>query len=206
MATRSAIFIQNETGEWICHYCHHDGYPEHMMPALRASDPAAILAAQELRGIGAFGTVDGFDNPRAPERQENPEWPEWAQHAYILTEGGWKHAKDSDQLLEATGEISSAPVDSLTAEWIKRAKDFADQAEQAADFAAENEQNEFGSHQSCVAARRAMAHAAAAQDAVRPAWRQETAPHAARAWRAAARAAEHAARASENEARAIAAE
>lgn len=93
MSTRSALFIQTEDGDWLCHYCHYDGYPRHMEPALAKAKPEMILAAKELRAISETGAVDGFPSPRAPERMAQPEMPEWAEHAYLLTyPEGWRHA------------------------------------------------------------------------------------------------------------------
>jgi hypothetical protein len=101
MATRSAVFLQTDTGDWLRHYCHYDGYPDHMLPALAKADPAAIRAARELRQILADGTVDGFPQPRSPERMATPDWPEWAEHAYLLTGTGWRHTATPAALAEA---------------------------------------------------------------------------------------------------------
>jgi hypothetical protein len=100
MTTRSAVFLPTEAGEWLRHYCHYDGYPEHMLPALAKADPTAILTAQELRQIHRDGTVAAFERPRAPERMAEPTWPDWAAHAYVLTATGWHHAATPDQLTE----------------------------------------------------------------------------------------------------------
>lgn len=99
MSTRSALFIQTEAGDWLQHYCHFDGYPRHLMAALAKADPDAILAAKELRQILETGEVEGFPRPRAPEARKAPAMPDWADHAYVLTCTGWKHAV-SDRALQ----------------------------------------------------------------------------------------------------------
>ena len=72
-----------------------------MLPALAEADPAAIRAARELRQIHADGTVDGFPQPRSPERMAIPNWPSWADHAYVLTATGWRHAATPAALADA---------------------------------------------------------------------------------------------------------
>jgi hypothetical protein len=98
MATRSALLIRTETGDWLSHYCHFDGYPEHMLPALASADPAAILRGGEIRQIHANGTVEAFEKPRAVFRLSLPVWPEWAAHVYVLTADGWVHAATPEEL------------------------------------------------------------------------------------------------------------
>ncbi len=34
MSTRAQIAIEIRPGEWAHTYCHYDGYPSHMLPAL----------------------------------------------------------------------------------------------------------------------------------------------------------------------------
>lgn len=102
MSTHAAIFVQVEDGDWLRHYCHHDGYPEHMSGAIAKVDPQAILDAREIRGISPEGQVEAFEKPRSPDRQTRPAFPEWAQHAYVLTyPEGWKHVTDQSQLEQA---------------------------------------------------------------------------------------------------------
>lgn len=102
MATRAALFTQNDDGSWTLTYSHYDGYPGHMMPALAKADPQAILAAREIRQIHDDGRVEGFLNPRDPQTTVTPTMPEWADHAYVLTATGWKHAGSQEQLDRAT--------------------------------------------------------------------------------------------------------
>ncbi len=49
MSTRAQIAIQTGPEEWAHVYCHYDGYPSHMLPALARWMPEDILAARELR-------------------------------------------------------------------------------------------------------------------------------------------------------------
>jgi hypothetical protein len=100
MSTRSALFIQTDEGPWLQHYCHYDGNPQHMLPALAKADPEAILRAKELRAVFDTGVIDGFTEARAPHQCQTPTVPHWAAHAYILTATGWKHAR-SDQEIQA---------------------------------------------------------------------------------------------------------
>lgn len=99
MSTRSALFIQNDDSSWTRIYCHYDGNPQHMLPALAKADPQQILDAKEIRQIHDDGTVEGFPVPRAPETMDEPAMPEWADHAYIMTyPNGWRHARTTDAL------------------------------------------------------------------------------------------------------------
>jgi hypothetical protein len=102
MATRAALFTQNDDGSWMQTYSHYDGYPEHMTDALAKADPDAIRAAREVRRILHTGEVDAFENPRDPETTTTPTMPEWAEHAYALTATGWQHAQTQEQLEQAT--------------------------------------------------------------------------------------------------------
>jgi len=105
MSTRCALYIQtDDSTDWWQIYCHYDGNPEHMVPALKAADPKAILEAGELRGIGPDGTLNRFEDACRPKRLATPEMPIWASHAYILTyPGGWHHAMTDAQLLYRAG-------------------------------------------------------------------------------------------------------
>ena len=98
MSTRAALFIQTDEGDWQMIYSHYDGMPSHMLPALKAADPQAILDAKEIRQISQDGTVEGYQKPRVFELAAQPTFPEWASHAYLLTATGWMHAKDQTQL------------------------------------------------------------------------------------------------------------
>lgn len=93
MATRAALFIQTDTGDWLEVYNHYDGAPADMLPALAAHDPQAIIDAREIRGITTLA-IDAFEPARAPARVARPAFPEWASHAYVLTATGWAHAAD----------------------------------------------------------------------------------------------------------------
>ena len=101
MSTRSALFIQNDDSTWNEIYCHYDGYPAHMMPALANADPDAILAAQEIRQIQDDGQVQAFPTPRRAEQTRTPTIPDWAEYAYILTAAGWKAARTDAEAAQA---------------------------------------------------------------------------------------------------------
>jgi len=59
MATRSNIYVETEPGAYIGTYCHFDGYPGHMLPALTTmtTDECldAILIAGLKSGFRTFG-------------------------------------------------------------------------------------------------------------------------------------------------------
>ena len=93
MATRAALFIQNDDNSWTRIYSHYDGNPEHMLSALAKADPEAISAAREIRQMHSDGRVEGFPAPRLPVTVDAATIPEWADHAYVLTPNGWKHAR-----------------------------------------------------------------------------------------------------------------
>jgi hypothetical protein len=98
MSTRAALFIQNDDNTWLEIYSHFDGYPSHMLPALRAADPLSIIAAGDVRQIHENGVVEALTNPRQPKVTTAPRFPEWAAHAYVLTACGWEHAADDTEL------------------------------------------------------------------------------------------------------------
>ena len=53
MSTRAQIAIQIGPEKWAHIYCHFDGYPSHMLPALAPWTPDDILAAGDV--IALFG-------------------------------------------------------------------------------------------------------------------------------------------------------
>ena len=98
MATRAALFTQNDDGSWLQTYVHYDGYPTHMQPALAKADPEAIRAQGFIRQIREDGTLDIFHDGRAPSWSRDPEMPSWADHAYVLTATGWRHVRYQTEL------------------------------------------------------------------------------------------------------------
>ena len=85
MATRSTIGYETADGDYVGVYCHYDGYPEHMGPALHAMFHADVvimvsagLAGGGIRTVfspdseGRHGGYEVFnDGPRSPDT----EWP-----------------------------------------------------------------------------------------------------------------------------------
>jgi hypothetical protein len=65
MSTRAQIAIQTGPNVWAHVYCHFDGYPSHMLPALARWTPEDILAAREIRHVGT-DALDCYDPPRTP--------------------------------------------------------------------------------------------------------------------------------------------
>jgi hypothetical protein len=85
MATRSTIGYETQNGDYVAVYCHYDGYPRHMGPALSAMLHAdvVIMVSKGLAGGGirtvfspdSEGRAGGYevfnDGPRSPDT----EWP-----------------------------------------------------------------------------------------------------------------------------------
>lgn len=95
MSTRAAIFIPNEDGLSFSRiYCHFDGYPSAMLPALAAHDPSKILAAREIRSITAED-IDAFPDPAEPATTYGTRLPQWADHGYVLDGYEWRHIKQT---------------------------------------------------------------------------------------------------------------
>ena len=86
MSTRAQIAIQTGPEEWAHVYCHYDGYPSHMLPALARWTPQDILAAREIRQVRAT-EIEGFENPRDPILLPRPTCQ--FCHLYIWQDGAW---------------------------------------------------------------------------------------------------------------------
>jgi hypothetical protein len=61
MSTHANIFVETEKDTFVGTYCHYDGYPEHMLPALSS------ISHDDLRGIilvaGLAGGMRFFNPP-----------------------------------------------------------------------------------------------------------------------------------------------
>ncbi|MTH62155.1 hypothetical protein [Paracoccus litorisediminis] len=97
MGTRAALFIPVENNHYARIYCHLDGYPSNMLPALAEHDARDILAAGDLRAITVEDGPERLDNPRQPDIVTTTELPSWADHGYILTPAGWEHRANRHQ-------------------------------------------------------------------------------------------------------------
>jgi len=86
MSTRAQIAIQTRPEQWTHIYCHFDGYPSHMLPALAHWTPEEILAAHEIRQL-TVEALDRFDAPRAPIVYPKPRCD--FCHTYVFAQGGW---------------------------------------------------------------------------------------------------------------------
>ncbi|WP_323034905.1 hypothetical protein [Pararhodobacter sp.] len=86
MSTRAQIAIQTGPEEWAHVYCHYDGYPSHMLPALARWTPQDILAAREIRQVRA-NEIEGFENPSDPILLPRPTCQ--FCHLYIWQDGAW---------------------------------------------------------------------------------------------------------------------
>ena len=90
MSTRAQITIQIGPEAWAHVYCHYDGYPSHMLPALARWTPEDILAAKEIRQVGA-DALDCFDPPREPHILPCPTRE--LCHLYVWQDGVWAEIK-----------------------------------------------------------------------------------------------------------------
>ena len=86
MSTRAQIAIQIGPDAWAHVYCHFDGYPIHMLPALANWTPEDILAAREIRQVRA-DALDCFERPREPVIRSEPRCD--FCHTYVFAEGRW---------------------------------------------------------------------------------------------------------------------
>ena len=86
MSTRAQIAIQIGPEEWAHIYCHFDGYPSHMLPALAPWTPEDILAAKEIRQVRAEG-IEAFERPRVPVIFPRPTCQ--FCHLYAWQDGAW---------------------------------------------------------------------------------------------------------------------
>jgi len=94
MSTRAQIAIQTGPEEWAHIYCHFDGYPSHMLPALAPWTPDDILAARELRQVRP-DALECFDPPRRAHDLTNPICQ--FAHLYLWKDGEWVDATPRDQ-------------------------------------------------------------------------------------------------------------
>ena len=92
MSTRAQIAIQIAPNEWAHVYCHYDGYPQHMLPALAAWTPEDILAARELRQVRS-DALECFDPPRPVQVFAAPTCQ--FAHLYLWKDGQWLDATPS---------------------------------------------------------------------------------------------------------------
>ena len=93
MSTRAQIAIQIGPEEWAHVYVHFDGYPSHMLPALAAWTPEAILAACELRQVRS-DALECFDPPRPAQVFATPTCQ--FAHLYLWKDGQWVDASPRD--------------------------------------------------------------------------------------------------------------
>ena len=95
MSTRSELAVQMEDGTYTQAYVHYDGYPEHMMPALRTIN--TLDAARELVSKGDIrsiedGKVDYFADSFESDNCSNSSLKHPVrnqQYLYIFSGGEW---------------------------------------------------------------------------------------------------------------------
>jgi hypothetical protein len=86
MSTRAQIAIQTGPNVWAHVYCHFDGYPSHMLPALARWTPEDILAAREIRHV-SNDALDCYVPPRGPVIHPEPRCD--FCHTYVFAQGRW---------------------------------------------------------------------------------------------------------------------
>ncbi|MFD1509137.1 hypothetical protein [Lacimonas salitolerans] len=86
MSTRAQIAIQIGPDQWAHVYCHYDGYPSHMLPALAPWTPEDILVAREIRYLRADG-IEAFIPSRDPVILPQPT--RQFCHLYLWLGGMW---------------------------------------------------------------------------------------------------------------------
>ena len=63
MGTRSNIYVETEPGTYLGTYCHYDGYPSHMFPALTDMDHDRLLGHILIAMTrGGFRVIEGYVN------------------------------------------------------------------------------------------------------------------------------------------------
>lgn len=92
MSTRAHIACPTPDGRWAHVYCHYDGYPHHILPALEHYTPAQIVDAREVRQITET-TIEAFNDPRRPEIFDEPTLVDGICHLYAWIDGVWKHVQ-----------------------------------------------------------------------------------------------------------------
>lgn len=91
MSTRSNIALKLENGQYMQAYCHYDGYPEHMGPALKhftSYDDVAQLVSEEIRCIDEeTGVFERFNDGEKSDIQEKPTFDN--EYLYVWEDGRW---------------------------------------------------------------------------------------------------------------------
>jgi hypothetical protein len=113
MATRSIIAVWGSEGyeiepnikvtsteEWFGRYCHWDGYPEHMIPALQAiiAEYGVVEAKRKLMA-NSWSSIGEFENHPYPEKDPfiTASGDDWGtEYRYVITDKGSILAYKSD--------------------------------------------------------------------------------------------------------------
>ena len=101
MSTRAQIAIQIGPDEWAHVYCHYDGYPAHMLPALAHWTPEDIFAAREIRQVRA-DDIEAFERPRDPPVLPRPTCQ--FCHLYVWHDGAWAERDPATNAPERTAQ------------------------------------------------------------------------------------------------------
>ena len=100
MSTRSVIGLYDDTTGNVAYvYCHFDGYPEHMVPALkRYADKETVF--NEIISLGGFSSLDENYGPKDVYDHRQTEVLSlydfihkedicWSDYRYLFIEGQW---------------------------------------------------------------------------------------------------------------------
>ena len=113
MATRSIIAVWGSEGyeiepnnkytsteEWFGRYCHWDGYPEHMIPALQAIiKQYGIVEAKRKLMANSWSSIGEFENHPFPEKDPfiTASGDDWGtEYRYVITDNANILAYKSD--------------------------------------------------------------------------------------------------------------
>ena len=110
MATRSTIGYETQDGNYVGVYCHYDGYPDHMGPALSAMLHAdvVIMVSKGLAGGGLRNVFEPDDEGRHRGYEVFNERPLTPQVAWPRRPEEYAYRKRWDGSLEyidTTGNV-----------------------------------------------------------------------------------------------------
>ena len=108
MATRSMIYIKKEgTDKWYEVYCHWDGQPHRMLPALNAHSPEDILRVADIKYITTDEIAQLPDPQPLRTSSHFPVWPQSdIEYCYVLTPDGWKAAENPKELVDIYNNLN----------------------------------------------------------------------------------------------------
>ena len=107
MGTRSNVYVETEPGTYLGTYCHYDGYPSHMFPALTDMGRDKLLGHILIAMTrGGFRILDGplteYIDDTEPAIMTNPAMEDWGpDYVYIKRLDGkvqWRPTYDEENI------------------------------------------------------------------------------------------------------------